>query len=117
MVGEDLNKCFGWFNVRHHFFKSVDAFDKIKHDMTFFKLLEDVVLEVGLSNVVHVIIDNAIAYVAAGKPFEKGFPFVFWTPCATHCITFVLEDIGKLRWVKECVVNAKKITKFIYNYP
>lgn len=38
------------------------------------------------------------------------------TPYATHCIDLILEDIRKISWVKETMINAKKITKFICNH-
>ena len=41
---------------------------------------------------------------------------IFWTPCAAHCLDLMLEDIGKLEWVKSCVDKAKNICKFIYNH-
>ncbi|XP_059078163.1 uncharacterized protein LOC131876717 [Cryptomeria japonica] len=43
-------------------------------------------------------------------------PKIFWSPCAVHCLDLMLEDIGKLGWVKECVERAKNICKFIYNH-
>ena len=43
-------------------------------------------------------------------------PKIFWTPCVAHCIDLMLEDIGKLAWVKSCVTKAKNLCKFIYNH-
>ena len=50
---------------------------------------------VGVENVVQIIIDNATNYVVVGKMLERKYKTIFWTPCATHCIDLVLEDIGK----------------------
>eukprot|EP00253_Pinus_taeda_P020086 PITA_20086 len=47
---------------------------------------------------------------------EEKHKTIFWTPCAAHCIDLILEDIGKLGWVKNTVDHAKSITKFIYNH-
>ncbi|XP_057849158.2 uncharacterized protein LOC131060071 [Cryptomeria japonica] len=60
--------------------------------------------------------DNAASYVAAGKLLMERHPKIFWSPCAAHCLDLMLEDIGKLGWVKECVERAKNICKFIYNH-
>ena len=43
-------------------------------------------------------------------------PTIFWSPCAAHCIDLMLEEIGKLEWVKSCVEREKNICKFIYNH-
>ena len=51
-------------------------------------------------NVVQVITDNASNYVLAGKKLESKYNTIFWTSCAAHCIDLVLEDIGKVEWVK-----------------
>ena len=41
---------------------------------------------------------------------------LYWTPCAAHCIDLMLEDIGKRPIVLELIINAQKITIFIYNH-
>ena len=43
-------------------------------------------------------------------------PTIFWSPCTAHYIDLMLEEIGKLEWVKSCVERAKNICKFIYNH-
>eukprot|EP00253_Pinus_taeda_P011696 PITA_11696 len=94
------------------FLKSVDASDKIKDGHLLFQLLDQVVEEVGVANVVQIIIDNASNYVLAGKLLEEKL----WTPCVARCIDLMLEDIGKIDWVKNTIDHAKSITKFIYNH-
>ena len=66
------------------FLRSMDASDQVKDAQLLFHLLDDVVEEVGVENVVQVIIDNASNYVAAGKLLEDKHPTIWWTPCATH---------------------------------
>eukprot|EP00253_Pinus_taeda_P033448 PITA_33448 len=119
----------GWTDQRNHtilnflifcpqgtmFLKSVDASDKVKDGQLLFQLLDEVVEEVRVANVVQIITDNASNYVLDGKLLEEKHKTIFWTPCATHCIDLMLEDIGKLDWVKNIVDHAKSITKFIYN--
>ena len=48
------------------FWKSVDASNKVKNAHTLALMLENVVMEVGVENVVQIITDNVVAYVAAG---------------------------------------------------
>ena len=121
---------YGWTDQRNHtiinflvfcprgtmFLKSVDASDKVKDGQLLFQLLDQVVEEVGVANVVQVITDNASNYVLVGKLLEEKHKTIFWTPCVAHCIDLMLEDIGKIDWVKNTVDHAKSITKFIYNH-
>ena len=81
-----------------------------------FELLDEIIQEVGEQNVVQVNTDNASNYVLAGKMLESKYKTIFWTPCAAHCIDLMLEDIGKVEWVKNIVEHAKCITKYIYNH-
>jgi hypothetical protein len=50
------------------FLKSIDASSKVKNAETLALMLENMVLEIGIENVVQIITDNAAAYVSAGKP-------------------------------------------------
>eukprot|EP00253_Pinus_taeda_P036308 PITA_36308 len=98
------------------FIKSVDASAQIKDARTLCDLLDVFILEVGEQNVVQVITDNAANYVAAGRMLMDRHPTLFWTPCVAHCIDLMLEDIGKIPFVKDIVDSSKSITKFIYNH-
>ena len=76
------------------FLKSVDASDKIKDNKYIYGLLKDVIKEVGETNVVQIVTDNGSAFVKAGKLLMKKYN-LYWTPCASHCIDLMFEDIGK----------------------
>jgi hypothetical protein len=65
-------------------------------------------------HVVQVITDNVANYVVAGRMFMQRYPTLFWTPCVAHCIDFILEDMGKIPYIRDIVESAKSITKFIY---
>ena len=97
------------------FLKSVDASDKIKDNKYIYGLLKDLIKEVGETNVVQIVTDNGSAFVKAGKLLMKKYN-LYWTPCATHCIDLMFEDIGKRATVSELITNAHKITNFIYNH-
>ena len=71
-----------------------------------FKLLKDVVLRVGHENIVHVVMDNVANYVVVGRLLEKEFPKLVWSPCASHYINLMLQDMGKLEEVSEVVSHA-----------
>ncbi|MCO5614576.1 hypothetical protein L7F22_068859 [Adiantum nelumboides] len=68
---------------------------------------------VGKENVVQVITDNASNCASMGRKLEAEFPFIVWTPCASHCIDLLLEDIGELPWVKDSLSQALSIVTFI----
>jgi hypothetical protein len=44
------------------------------------------------------------------------YPSLYWSPCAAHCIDLMLEDMGKLLWIKEIIDSARSVTKYIYNH-
>lgn len=60
--------------------------------------------------------DNIANYVVAVKLLMGRYPDLFWTPCVAHCIELMLEDIGKITFVKDIFESSKSITKFIYNH-
>ena len=84
-----------------------DASDKVKVSILLFELLDEIIQEVGEKNVVQVITYDASNFVLARKMLESKYKTIFWTPCAVHCIDLMLEDIGKVEWVKSIVENAK----------
>ncbi|CAN6586612.1 unnamed protein product [Malus baccata var. baccata] len=97
------------------FLKFVDALDHIKNYKYIYKLLRDVIMEVGEHNVVQVVTDNGSAFVKAGKKLMKHHN-VFWTSCAAHCIDLMFEAMGKRENVATVVKRARTITNYIYNH-
>eukprot|EP00258_Populus_trichocarpa_P030095 XP_024446114.1 uncharacterized protein LOC112325035 [Populus trichocarpa] len=98
------------------FLKIVDVSDVSKTARLLYQLFREVVLYVGVENIVHMVTDNAANYVAAGKLLMEEFPSIFWSLCAAHCINLILQDIGKLQSVCCVVEHASGITKYIYNH-
>ena len=86
----------GWTNIRHRslinflvknpsgtiFLKCVDASEHVKDAKLLFKLLDDVVEEVGENLVVQVVTDNASAYKAVREMLMAKRRHLYWTPCA-----------------------------------
>jgi hypothetical protein len=61
------------------FLRSVDASDRVKDAKLLFELLDEVVMEVGVANIIQVITDNASNYVLARKMLEEKHKTIFWT--------------------------------------
>ncbi|CAH1447076.1 unnamed protein product [Lactuca virosa] len=73
--------------------------------------------EVGESNVIQVITDNASAYVKAVQLLEAKRPHLYWTPCAAHCTDLMLEDIGKnILQVKSSLKKCMLANGYIYTH-
>ncbi|XP_039001335.1 uncharacterized protein LOC120127510 [Hibiscus syriacus] len=96
------------------FLKSLDV-SKIKKDAnTLFKMLDYMVEKIGEENVVQVVTDNASNYVKAGMMLKATRPYLYWTPCAAHCIDLMLEDIGKILKVQNTLKSAIFMIGYIY---
>ncbi|OIW19936.1 hypothetical protein TanjilG_30850 [Lupinus angustifolius] len=81
-----------------------------------FKLFKEVVMYVGIENIIHIVTENATNYVVAGRLFKKEFPHLFWSPCAAHCVNLMFQDIRKLPEVTDTVSHAGNITRYLYNH-
>jgi hypothetical protein len=68
---------------------------------------------VDVSEIVAVFMDNAAPCRAALSILEQEWPSVFGVGCLAHALDLVLEDIGKIEWVKDTIAAAKKIVKVI----
>ena len=58
------------------------------------------------------VTDNASNCQAMGRMVEADYPNIVWTPCASHSIDLLMEDIGALPWVQEVVKDALSIVTF-----
>ena len=98
------------------FLKTMDVSDVSKTTRLLYQLFREVVLYVGVQNIVHMVTNNAANYIIAGKLLMEEFPSIFWSICATYCINLILHDIGKLQSVCCVVEHASGIIKYIYNH-
>ncbi|XLR33987.1 hypothetical protein S83_061887 [Arachis hypogaea] len=88
------------------FLKAVDCADEIKDKDYVAKQIRDVIREVGLSNVVQIVTDNAPVCKAAGLLIEAEFSSVFWTLCVVHTLNLALKDI--------CAAKHTEKNNFVY---
>jgi len=102
--------------LRNYFKRYVDAFDLVKDAITLSNLFDEIVTWVGLTNIVHLVTNNAANYVATGRILCAKYRNISWSPCAAHCLDLILKDIGKIDYLDTLAKRASKITMFIYNH-
>lgn len=73
--------------------------------------------EIGSQHVVQVITDNGSNCAKMGEFVERDYPSIVWTPCASHSLDLMMEDIAKLEWVEPVLEKALCIIKFITRKP
>ncbi|VVA98783.1 unnamed protein product [Arabis nemorensis] len=98
------------------FLKSVDASEILASAEKLYELLKDVVEEIGDSNVVQVITKCEDHYITAGKKLMDVYPSLYWVPCAAHCLDKMLEEFGKIAWIREIIQQARTVSRIIYNH-
>ncbi|XLT90471.1 hypothetical protein HN873_012146, partial [Arachis hypogaea] len=98
------------------FLKSINASDICKTTEKIFKIIDEIVEEVGEENVVQVVTDNAANYKKAGQMLMEKRKNLYWTPCTSHCIDLMLEDFEKkLALQKDTIAKGRRLTTYIYS--
>ncbi|GBG61681.1 hypothetical protein CBR_g23197 [Chara braunii] len=77
------------------FWKSVCMEGKEKDSAAYFRVLDDVIKEIGEDAVVGVVMDNARVCMKAGKMVESAYPTIFSVGCTAHALDLALEDMYK----------------------
>ena len=73
--------------------------------------------EIGPQNVVQVITDNGYNCAKMGEFVERDYKTIVWTPCASHSLDLMMEDIAQLVWVEPVLEKALQIITFITKRP
>ncbi|CAI5506403.1 unnamed protein product [Closterium sp. Naga37s-1] len=76
-------------------------------------MLRPIVEEVGPQNVVALCTDGGSNYRSACRKLGVEFPHIELTPCATHVIDLLLEDVGKMDWAKKLVDRGNGMINFL----
>lgn len=109
MINILVSSCLGTY-----FLRAVDAGrggERITGEWIY-RHIRQAIIEVGPENVVQVVTDNASNCKRMGEMVEEEFPSIVWTPCAAHCMDLMMEDIGRLPWVRPIIADATRITTF-----
>ncbi|CAD6244265.1 unnamed protein product [Miscanthus lutarioriparius] len=72
------------------FLGSVDASSEVGDKDMLADLLERQIDKIGREYVVQVVTDNGSNFKAAGMILMDRIPYLFWTPCAAHCLNLLL---------------------------
>lgn len=74
------------------FMKSRDTSDHVKDATYLVGILLEAIEHVGRNNVVQIITDNTSNNVLTRWRIEDEYPIIFCTPCAMHCMNFLIKD-------------------------
>ncbi|KAL2939954.1 tRNA modification GTPase MnmE [Bienertia sinuspersici] len=118
---------YGWSNVKHDplinviaansrgamFMYAGDFAGVEKNGDVIAEYLLKAIEEIGPSNVIQVVTDNAANCVAAGREIEKVHNHIFWSPCVVHTLNLVFKDLAKkVPWMGETYIRGKTVVKF-----
>ncbi|KAL5699782.1 hypothetical protein ACHQM5_030639 [Ranunculus cassubicifolius] len=98
------------------FLKSDDVSGSHDNVDAMVSLLGGVIEDVGVENVVQVVTYTASEFMeAVGKQLMEKYRTIFWTVCASHCISLMLDKIATMGTMEDVLSKAKTITQFIYS--
>ena len=95
------------------FLGGVDTSGKEKDAVYMATVIEKFIEQVGDKNIIQVCTDNAPVMLNAGKFIKSLYLSIFIQGCAAHAMDLLLEDWGKMKWVKDLLDRAKNLVKFI----
>lgn len=79
-------------------------------------ILSSTIVEVGPTNVVQIISHLGHANEYLESHILSEFPHIFWSPCSSHSVRILLEEIAQLDWARHVVLCAEEIEKFIISF-
>ncbi|KAL3702481.1 hypothetical protein R1sor_020503 [Riccia sorocarpa] len=88
--------------------RQVDGSNETKSAVWIAEHITKDIEERGPPNVLQFVADNASANILAGKLVRERYPHIIFGGCVAHGLDLLMEDIGKLPWVKEVVNDCKK---------
>ncbi|KAL5830935.1 hypothetical protein ACOSQ4_016289 [Xanthoceras sorbifolium] len=97
------------------FLKALDI-DSDEAENLFTSVLSDVIVEVGPTNVLQIISHLGHACKSSESLVFSKFPHIFWSPCTSHSIHMLMEEIAGIEWVKPVVSCAKGIEQNMMYY-
>ncbi|CAI5469397.1 unnamed protein product [Closterium sp. Yama58-4] len=93
--------------------KTVDSKTAKKAGEYLAGLIQRAICDVGDSNVVQVVMDNASNNRRAADILRDGFPATFFNNCAAHVLDLMLHDIGKVRAVRRVLNQVHRVVMIV----
>ena len=90
------------------FLKAVNFSSDIKDKDFIAQHIKDAIMEVGSSNVVQIVIDNAIICKAISMIIDNEFLAIYWTSCIVHTLNLALKNICVAKDVEKRNVTYKQ---------
>ena len=125
--------CDGWSDVRRRnvynilvssckgtmFLRAIDASapGTVVTGAYIWQHIRQAIEEIRPDNVVQVVTDNGSNCVSMGRMLEDAFPKIRWTPCASHSLDLLMEDLQRLACVAHIFSTAKSMVKFFTKRP
>lgn len=103
------------------FLKAVDIDVIDEGDDVLSGVLSDAIEEVGPTNVVQIIshlgsqLGQTCCKSSESLILSK-FPHLFWSPCTSHSICMLMEEIAELEWIKPAILCAKEIEECVMTF-
>jgi hypothetical protein len=98
------------------FLKAVDVDDTDEGEHVFTSALTDTIMEVGPTNVLQIVSHLGDACKSSESYVLSKFPNIFWSPCTSHSVFMLMEEIAEVEWVKPIVLRAKAIEECMITY-
>ncbi|KAG8372495.1 hypothetical protein BUALT_Bualt12G0072000 [Buddleja alternifolia] len=135
--------CDGWTNPQRRplinfmainengsmFIRVVNCQGEFKDKWFISNLIKEVIIQVGVTNVVQVVTDNAPVCKVAGLLVEETYPHIFWIPCVVHTLNLALKNICAAKnteandvtyvechWITQIIATTTMIRNFINNH-
>ena len=120
----------GWSNVQRRplinimivssrgetFLRAIDSSGKIKSGHYIVDVVMQAIEEVGVPNVIQVVMDNAKNCGAAGHCVTQRYPHIHSAGCTTHSLNLLLKDWYKhetTSWFASIIDDCRQIIKFV----
>jgi len=97
------------------FHKLVDTTGYKKTKEYIFKFMDNVIGEIGKSLFIQIVMDNETSFKAVGKMLMNKREHLYWIPCISHYIDLMLEDIRKIKGIREIIGRGRVITSLTNN--
>ncbi|KAL0225587.1 hypothetical protein P9112_012911 [Eukaryota sp. TZLM1-RC] len=114
--GSSLLKILLVSNTFSFFVKSINISDEKKSGYTLYLKLKEVVDYVGSNLITHIVSDSATNCLSACSLLIADYPHIIFSPCASHTLDLLIEDMCKLPSFNKIISDCKMAVDFIRNH-